>query len=268
MTSAYCEKNIPMNILEIQKVPASHGWLWIKHGYRLIMRNPLQSISAVMVFALGIFIPALLPVLGVLFAIILMPVWMAGFMRVCRSLEYSEKIESRFILAGFSSRIKQLFAVGAILFLGIQIIAYVVIALGGDALSTILENFKLHQDSNALMETLLAPGSGVEVSLMVGMFLFFGLMMATQFAPMLVFFNQMSARQAVQASLLGTIRNIVPYMAYSLIMQVIALLVSVMPLKLGWLIMLPLGLTSMYVAYRDIFTEVVVEDGAVKKVDG
>jgi len=268
MASAYYEKNKPMNILEIQKVPASNGWLWIKHGYKLIMRNPLQALSAVMMFVLGIFIPALLPVLGILFAIILMPVWMAGLMRVCRALEYSEKIERGYILAGFGSRVKQLFVVGAILFLGIQIITYVMVTLGGDALNTIQENFKIHQDPNALMEALLAPGSGVEVSLMVGMFLFFGLMLATQFAPMLVFFNQMSARQALQASLFGTFRNIVPYMVYSLIMQVIALLASIIPLKLGWLIMLPIGLVSMYVAYRDIFSEVVVEDGVVKKVDG
>jgi uncharacterized membrane protein len=40
-----------------------------------------------------------------------------------------------------------------------------------------------------------------------------------------------------------------------MLMQLIAFAVSVIPFNLGLLILLPIGLTSMYVSYRDIFSE-------------
>jgi uncharacterized membrane protein len=240
---------------EIQRVPASHGWLWIKHGYRLIMRSPLQAFSLAMFFALGVFLAMSIPHAGVLLAVLLMPILMAGYMRVCRSLEYNEKVEPRQIIAGFESRTAQLVAVGGMLLLGMIVVSMFTAAMGGSALNSILETFQTEQDPTALIDALLAPESGLRLTLLGGFALLFLLMLAMQFAPMLVFFNGMSPRDAMQASLTASVRNIVPFSVYSLIMQLIAFVVSVFPMGLGWIILVPIGLTSMYVAYRDIFTE-------------
>jgi len=51
------------------------------------------------------------------------------------------------------------------------------------------------------------------------------------------------------------LRNFIPLSVYSMLMQLIAFAVSVIPFNLGLLILLPIGLTSMYVSYRDIFLE-------------
>ena len=244
-----------MNQLEVQRVPASHGWLWIKHGYRLIMRNPLQAFSLAMMFALGLFLAMLIPLLGVLLAILAMPLLMAGYMRVCRALEYNEAVQPRYVFAGFESRTAQLVAVGGLLLLGMIIISFVITVLGGPELSAILSSYQTQQDPTALIDSLLAPASGLRLVMLTGFALFFLLMLALQFAPMLVFFNGMTPRQAMKVSLLASIRNIVPFSVYSLIMQLIAFVLSVIPLGLGLIILLPIGLTSMYVAYRDIFTE-------------
>jgi len=249
-----------MNKIEIQRVPASHGWLWLKHGYQLIMRAPLQAIPLAMMFALGIFLAMLIPVAGVLLAILVMPVLMAGYMRVCRSLEYSEKVEPQHIFAGFKNRTAPLISVGSMLLMGMIVISMVTAAMGGSELSAILENYQAEQDTAALVEALMAPDSAVQYSLLTGLALFFLLMLAMQFAPMLVFFNEMSPRQALQASIYGSIRNIVPFSIYSLLMQLIAFALSFVPMSLGWIVLLPLGLTSMYVAYRDIFSETKLAD--------
>ena len=105
----------------------------------------------------------------------------------------------------------------------------------------------------------MAPGSGMLPSMMAGLTLLFGLMLAFQYAPMLVFFEQKTPVQAIKASLQGSLRNIIPISVYSLIMQLIAFALSTIPLGLGWIILLPIGLTSMYVSYRDIFLETVKE---------
>lgn len=249
-----------MNKIEILRVPASHGWLWLKHGYQLIMRAPLQAVPLAMMFVLGIFLAMLIPVAGVLLAILIMPVLMAGYMRVCRSLEYSEKVEPQHIFAGFKSRTAPLISVGSMLLMGMIVISMVTAAMGGSELSAILENYQAEQDTTALVEALMAPDSAVQYSLLTGLALFFLLMLAMQFAPMLVFFDDMSPRQALQASIYGSIRNIVPFSIYSLLMQLIAFALSFVPMGLGWIVLLPLGLTSMYVAYRDIFSETKLAD--------
>jgi uncharacterized membrane protein len=241
--------------MDIQKIPASHGWLWIQHGYRLILRSPLQALSLATVVAMGLFLAMLVPLGGALLAIMIMPVLMAGYMRICRSLEYNEKVVPGNIFAGFKTRTAQLASLGGMLLLGILLVSMVTAALGGSALNAILETYSKSQDINALAEALLAPGSGVQLSLMVGLGLLFVLMLAMQFAPMLVFFDNKTPFEALKLSMRASIRNIVPFSVYSLIMQVIAFALSVVPMGLGWIILLPLGLTSMYVGYRDIFSE-------------
>lgn len=253
-----------MNKPEIQKVPASHGWLWIKHGYRLIMRSPLQAFSLAMVVALGLFLVMLIPLGGALLSILIMPVLLAGYMRVCRSLEYNEKVVPRSVFAGFQNRTAQLVSLGGMLLLGILAVSMVTATLGGPALNAILAAYQAHPDSTALVEALFAPGSGVQLSLMAGLALLFVLMLAMQFAPMLVFFDQMTPWQALKASLLASIRNIVPFTVYSLIMQLFAFALSSIPLGLGWIILLPIGLTSMYVAYRDIFAEAKTTESTIE----
>jgi uncharacterized membrane protein len=243
-----------MNKLQVQKVSASHGWLWIQHGYRLIMRSPLQAISLSMMFALGMFMAMLIPLVGVLFAVLLMPVLMAGYMRACRALEYSENINPRYIFAGFESRTSQLVAVGGLLLLGMIAVSMATVSMGGQELNAILAGFQTNQDATVLIDALFAPESGLRMTMLIGFALFFMLMLAVQFAPMLVYFDQVTPKDALKISLIASVRNILPFSVYSLIMQLIAFVVSAIPFGLGWIILVPLGLTSMYVAYRDIFS--------------
>jgi uncharacterized membrane protein len=70
---------------------------------------------------------------------------------------------------------------------------------------------------------------------------------------MLVFFDNLPPLDALRASLTGSLRNLVPYVVYNLILQVIALVLGLLPYNVGLIILLPLGLTSLYVSYRNIF---------------
>jgi uncharacterized membrane protein len=241
--------------MEIQKVPASHGLLWIKHGYRLIMRSPLHAVSLTMVFALGLMLAMLIPVGGLMLAILLMPVLMAGYMRVCRALEYSESVTPRYIFAGFEKRTAQLVSVGGMLLVGMLAVSMVTVMMGGDALNSLLTDIQKQQDSRALMEAMMAPDSGVLPSLLTGLILMFVLMLALQYAPMLVFFDQVPPMEAASLSIRGSLRNIIPLLVYIMLMQLLAFVLGAIPLNLGLFILLPIGLTSMYVSYRDIFSE-------------
>ena len=144
---------------------------------------------------------------------------------------------------------------------GMVIISIAITTMGGSALSDLLESFQTTADPDALVSAMWAAGSTVATSLMLGVVLLFVMMLAMQFAPMLVFFDGMPPFAALKASLSGSLRNIIPFTVYSLILQLFAMIASYVPFNLGWVLLLPLGLTSMYVSYRDIFQAPEKPDG-------
>ncbi len=239
--------------MEIQKMNAARGWLWVKQGYQLIMCNPLLSITTALAGALSIIMAMLVPAIGPLLALILMPIFMAGYMRICRALEEEEEVELAHLFAGFKQRTASLVSLGAFLMLGFLFASAVMMMVGGDAFTQLMEQIQATDNPQLLMEALGTAGTGVAFAIVLGFGLVLLLLVAWQYAPMLVFFSGLPPFVAMHASFLGTIRNIGPYTVYSLIMQVVALLLGILPFGLGMILLLPLGLTSLYVSYRNIF---------------
>ena len=239
--------------MEIKKLNAARGWTWVKQGYQLIMRNPLMSVTLALIAALFMFTALKMPVLGPLLAVLLIPVVMAGYMRVCRALEEDEAVELKHLFEGFRKHTAHLAALGGFLMLGMLLSSMAMVMVGGDALRALLENVNSASDPQMLMNAMMTGGSGVAFSLMVGFFLVCVLMLAFQYAPMLVFFNDLKPVDAVRASLFGSLRNLIPYIVYNVILQVIAAVLSILPFNIGLIVLLPLGLTSLYVSYRNIF---------------
>jgi uncharacterized membrane protein len=129
----------------------------------------------------------------------------------------------------------------------------VMVLVGGEPLRTLLENVNVANDPQMLFDAMSNAGSGVAFSLMVGFAMICVLMLAFQYAPMLVFFDNLAPLDALRASLAGSVRNLVPYVVYNLILQIIALVLGLLPYNVGLIVLLPLGLTSLYVSYRNIF---------------
>lgn len=241
------------NSIEIRKLNAARGWLWVKHGYQLIMRNPLLAISLALACALVMLATLYIPLLGPLVALLLLPVLLAGYMRICRALEENEEIELQQLFAGFEKHAVRLVSLGGFTILGMLVASMAMMLIGGEALAKLLEGFQAANDPQMLVDAMWAAGSGVALSLMTGFTLMFVLMLALQYAPTLVFFSGMPPLAALRASLSGSLRNIIPYTVYSLIMQVAALVLGILPFGIGLIILLPLGFTSLYVSYRNIF---------------
>ncbi len=239
--------------MEIKKMNAARGWTWVRQGYQLIMLNPLMSISFALIGALALFAALKIPVVGPLLAIMLMPLVMVGYMRVCRALEEEEEVELAQLFEGFRKHTARLMALGGFSMLGMIVASTVMVFLGGDPLATLMDSFRSSSDPQLLANAMWNAGSGVAFSLLVGFSLVCVLMLALQYAPMLVFFNDVTPAAALRASLTGSFRNIVPYTVYSIVMQVIALVLSLLPFNIGLIVLLPLGFTSLYVSYRNIF---------------
>jgi len=239
--------------MEIRKHSAGRGWLWIQHGFQLLMRNPLLGVSSAILCMLSVFFALMVPLIGPLIAVALLPVMLAGYMRICRALEEDEKVEPGMILAGFRRHTSSLIALGAFLMLGMLFASTVMVTLGGEPFAALMEQVHSAEDSQVLMQAIASGDSRVSLALLAGLSLMLLLIVAWQYAPMLVFFSGVSPWLALRASLAGTLRNIVPYTVYSLIMQLFTMVFGILPYGIGMLLLMPLGLASLYVSYRNIF---------------
>ena len=76
--------------------------------------------------------------------------------------------------------------------------------------------------------------------------------MAMWFAPALVFFNNMSAPDALKASFEACLKNAVPFGVFALIVMVLTVF-SALSAGLGLFVLSPVLAGANYASYRDIF---------------
>ena len=231
--------------MEARKVPAANAWLWIKQGYWLFKKSPVLWVVLTAMGVAGQIGLAIIPVVGDLLATLLLPVFMAGFMAGCRALEMDEELELAHLFAGFKQSTQQLVTLGGITLVCQLLILGVMMITGGSALVAILM-------SGAHPAVLTSAVAGAGISVPLGMTLFFVLLMAIPFSAMLVLFDQVAPVAALKISLQAFLRNALPLTVYGLLLLPFAVFAS-MPMMLGWLILMPVLITSVYAAYRDFF---------------
>ena len=100
-----------------------------------------------------------------------------------------------------------------------------------------------------------ALGIGALLVVLVSLALILPVYMALWFAPALVALAGRAApTRAIAQSFRGCLKNIIPFLVYGVILFVLAI-VATLPLMLGWLVLGPVVIASVYAAYRDIFFE-------------
>lgn len=236
--------------MEAHKVNIANGWLWIKQGYWLFKKSPVLWVVLLTISLVGMIGIAAIPVVGDPLATLLFPLLLAGLMLGCRALEQDEELELAHLFAGFQHNTQQLIALGGLNLVCQLLIFGVMMLTGGATLVGILMSGQQVDDPAVLMEAV----AGAGIALLIGVTLFFVLLMAMQFAPMLVIFDRLSPLAAMRTSLRACLRNVLPLTMYGAMLLPFAILASV-PMMLGWLILLPVLITSMYASYRDLFPE-------------
>jgi len=234
--------------MEPQRLAAGHGWLWIKQGYALFAKAPLLWIVILLICFIAATALSAVPLLGEPLASLLLPVLLAGLMAGCRALEQGDELELAHLFGGFQKHTTQLVTLGGIALVGQFMIFGVMMMTGGAALVGILTSGQPVEDPEIVRQAI----AGAGVAVLLGMALFGALMMAMQFAPMLVYFNNATPVEAMKLSLRAFLVNIGPMLVYGVTFTVLAILAS-LPMMLGWLVLMPIIFTSLYVCYCDIF---------------
>jgi uncharacterized membrane protein len=235
-------------VLHGRAVEAGRGWSWIAEGFELFRREPGPWIALIVVAALIFIGLALVPFLGSLAAMVLAPVFAAGFVIACREEEEGRGVQVGHLFAGFRSHFGTLASIGLI-YLGITVAIALVVGLAtGAGMWTLLGS------GEADPSTVAGAGLTVLLAFLVMLALLLPVFMALWFAPALVVFHERSAGEAMKASFIACLRNIVPFLLYGVIALVLGMLASI-PFGLGWLVLGPVLGASLYTGYRDIFFE-------------
>ncbi|OGT02213.1 MAG: hypothetical protein A2143_13400 [Gallionellales bacterium RBG_16_57_15] len=234
--------------MEPQHLATNRGWEWIKQGYALFMKAPLLWVVILLICFIAAAGLSAVPVIGEPLASLLLPAVLVGLMVGCRSLEQGDELELAHLFSGFRQRTAQLVTLGGIALVGQFLIFGVMMTVGGATLVSILTSGQPVEDPEIIKQAI----TGAGLAILLGITLFSVLLMAMQFAPMLVYFNNVAPVDAMKLSLRAFVNNIGAMLVYGVAFMILAILASI-PMMLGWLVLLPVMFTSLYACYCDIF---------------
>ncbi|MGH1537121.1 MAG: BPSS1780 family membrane protein [Gammaproteobacteria bacterium] len=249
LTEGRKNPDVELAVTGIKSLPAMSGLDWIKDAFNLFKMNPLIWIVLVVLWFVLNIVMQFVPIIGGLAMSLLYAVFMAGFMIGCAALERGDDLEVGHLFAGFKSNTGSLIGLGAI-YLGIFILLAIVIVglvFGG------MGGLGALADPNSMDPSVLFA-SGTMIAVLVGLLLFIPIIMMFWFAPVLISLGGVSLIDSLKMSFAGCLKNIVPFLIFSIAMIILAVIASI-PFFLGWLVLMPIGMAAFYTAYRAIYTD-------------
>lgn len=224
------------------------GWVWVRQGFDLFNRGSGVSVLMVLIWFLVGALLDLLPA-GNILANLLYMVWMAGWMAAAGRAWHEGRIRLEDLFAGFRQQLTPLILASLAMIGGVTAIVLLVITLlgGWSAFEPLMQAGEASTLTPDEVFTLFL-GIGLVATLMVPV------LMATTFAPALIFFHRVPVLTAFRLSMLGCWRNMWPFLLWGLLAFGLILLGALL-LLVGLLVMLPALNYSAYAAYRDIFLD-------------
>ena len=231
-------------------VPAGNGWSWIANGFWHFKQNPGTWIGVVVIWLVLLLVLALIPLIGSIATILLMPVLMGGILLGAQAQADNKDLETSHLFAGFSKNTGDLVLVGVLYSLGVFVMVLVIALLVG-GLALVSGVFEETGDLTAALAMIENP-----VGIILFVLIIFGLslpiVMAYWFAPVLVVLHNKSAIEAMKLSFKGCLKNILPFLVYGVV-GILLYIVAIIPLGLGLLVIGPVFMASIYTSYRDIY---------------
>ena len=97
----------------MEKIPANTGISWIRQGFALFRKQPAELCMLFLLYMLLMFSLSMIPLIGQLLPLLLVPVFSMAFMQACVDIESGKKVRPSLLLTGFRSP-----ALGSLLRLG------------------------------------------------------------------------------------------------------------------------------------------------------
>jgi len=113
----------------MEKLPASTGWLWVKEGFALFRKQPAEMSTLFMAYMFAMLVLGLVPLLGQVLPLLLVPVFSIGFLQACAQIEQGKRVFPNLLLAGFRSPARKRLLLLGVLYLLAAVAAVMASAL-------------------------------------------------------------------------------------------------------------------------------------------
>jgi uncharacterized membrane protein len=232
-----------------RRVPMLRGLSWIAEGWHLFKVQPLMWWVCLIVFVVISVVPQLIPIIGPIIGLLLAPILVAGLMLGAHDVQEGRPVTVGHVFAGFQTNpgaliLTAVIQVGLIIAIGATIFFLMSQRLMSAAVAW---NMKKGNVDFGTIVSLLGPALPLLLLLIL-------VAMTTYFAPPLVAIRNEGPLRAMWLSVTGMVKNVLPGIAYSAVLFVLALLAT-LPFGLGWIVLLPVLALSSYAAFRDIYLE-------------
>jgi uncharacterized membrane protein len=233
-------------IPEGRGVAAGRGWSWIADAWAFTGEQRWTFVGLFLLYLLLQIAANFVPLIGPIAMGILGPVILGGILLGCDAVRRGERLEVAHLFAGFQRHTGRLVALGAIsLLFGVLVVVVMLIFVGTSALPMIVGADPSPEEALGMVGPLLLAG-------LVVMALSIPFTMAMLFATPLIVFAESHVGAALKTSFAACLKNILPFLVWGLAVLVLGIVASI-PLFLGWLLLGPVLIVSIYMAYRDIF---------------
>ena len=236
-------------IAEGRGVPAGHGWRWIADAWTFMGDQRWTFIGVILLYWLLVIAVSFVPGLGGLAVALFSPVISGGIMLGCEAVRRGERLEVGHLFAGFQRHFGKLVAVGAIsLGLGV-LVAIVMVAILGVSFAGVFLG-----GAEPSPEQIAGMGMTILLAVLIALAISIPVYMLVYFAAPLIVLADADVGTALKSSFSACLKNIVPFLVWGLMALLLGIL-AMIPILLGWLLLGPVLLVSVYTSYRDIFYE-------------
>ncbi len=246
------QTNVPVSHPEAKHlrhnvVDAGRGLAWWTEAWPLFTKGAGIWIVMALVLIVILIVLGFVPVLGGLAISLLLPVFAGGWMLAARKVDDGGMPAAGDLFSGFREHLAPLVVLGALMVAASLLIAFVAATLGAGAILGLMAGEAQHS-ANGVMASLTVGMLGVLVASALGLVV----TMAIWFAPALVVFRSVSPVRAMKASLAACLKNVVPFLVYG-VLYIVAAIVASIPFGLGWIVLVPVLMLTVYVSYKDVF---------------
>ncbi|HEX5801541.1 MAG TPA: BPSS1780 family membrane protein [Azospira sp.] len=221
---------------------------WLGQGWAVFIANPGVWLAISVLLLVAFFGLLIVPGIGSLAAALLTPVLLAGLLHGVRRLGDEGRLDLADLFAGFRHNSGPLVMLGLLFMAGWMIVLLVVMVVAGGGIA-----------GGVVVGLAGQPGMGAGIGI-AGFFLAFVLKLllgiplcvALWFAPALIYFNDMAPLAALQASFSASLKNWLAMLVFGLLVAVLAFF-ALLPMGLGFLVLIPVLSGALYASYKDIF---------------
>lgn len=204
----------------MEKIPAKDGWLWVKQGFALFRKQPAEMSTLFLAYMFLMLALGIIPVLGQVLPLILVPVFAMSFMQACLLVEKGQRVYPNLLLLGFRDPARNtLFKLG-VLYLLAATVAVAVSRLADDGMF-----WRAMMGGGLSAQDLEAGVGGMRIAMLIAAAVYVPAAMAFWYAAPLIVWQRMPLGKALFYSFFTVRRAGGAFLLYALAWIVIAVMV-------------------------------------------